>query len=311
MNKKLSIIINLLLFIFLLPIVNAETLFSHEGDSILYDNKVNKYTILYIGDDGQKKKVDWFPSSDVSAIVNSNFYLDDYGTITYEYEIIAHKDSKLPINSFHFYGLSNYKSDISSPADWDYHFRKSYEENSNEKRISWYTTSAKISAGMKVKGFKVISSALPVYNVAYVAGDTDTLGFTDHGPNQYTHMYFIEEIVVKQRDREINTSIPLIPVDVPFNPAKTYKFFDTFLQKYIEDGYIDISIATDIKQASKDVLLAINKSNNDTILKLKNLIELIKNINNATPKTKPLIHKEVRTILNFNINYIINRLSDS
>lgn len=311
MNKKQSIIINLLLFVFLLPAVNAEILFSHEGDSIFYDNKNNKYTIIYIGDDGLKKKVDWIPPSDVSAKVNSNFHADDYGTITYEYEIIADEDSKLPINSFHFYGLSIFKSDIGLPVNWNYLVRKSYEKNSNEKRISWYTTSTKISAGMSVNGFKVISSALPVYNVAYVAGDTDTLSFTDHGPNQYTHMYFVEEILAKQIDREINTSIPLIPVDVPFNPTKTYKSFDAFLQKYIENGYIDTSIAANIKQASNDVLLTINKSNKDAILKLKVLIELIKDINNTAPETKPLIHKEVRTILHFNINYIINRLSNS
>lgn len=309
MNKKLSRLANLLLFLFLFPSVNADVVFSHEGDSVLYDKQNNIYTLSYAGDDGLKKKVEWIPPSDVSVKLNSNYYIDDYGTITYEYEIIAKKDSRLDVDSFHFYGLSDFKSDIGLPVNWKYLVRKSYEENSNEKRISWYTTSTKISAGMSVKGFKVISSALPVYNVAYVAGDTDTLSFTDHGPNQYTHMYFIEEILAKQIDREINTSIPLIPVDIPFNPAKTYQLFDSFLDKYIEKGFIDKSIVKKISQASKDVLSAINKSNQDAILKLKILNELINNTDNKN--TNPLILNEVRMILNFNINYIINRISDS
>ena len=312
MNEKLFNMSKLLLLLVLIfPSVKADIVFSHESDSIHYDKQNNIYILYYVGDDGLKKKVEWFPPSDVSAKVNSNYYIDDYGTITYEYAIIAKEDSKLAINSFHFYGLSDFRSDISAPTNWNYLVRKSYEENSNEKRFSWYTTTKKISSGASAKGFKVISSALPVYNVAFVAGDTETLSFTDHGPNQYTHMYFIEEIVAKQTDREINTSIPLIPVDVPFDPAKTYQVFDEFLHKYVENGYIDTSIATNIKQTSKDVLLAMNKSNKDAILKLKVLIELIKTTNNTIPKTKPLIHKEVRTILNFNINYIINRLSDN
>ena len=180
--KKNILLSFLFLFLFIAKSVFAEIVFSHEDDSISYDDANNHYIIRYVGQEGELNEVNWQPPTNINVEVESDFEVSKNGTIVYEYEFTVDKTSKLALSSFHLYALNVDKTSIKSPESWRVLVRDSYESTDPTQRVSWYTTTKRVQAGDEVEDFELESMALPVYDTLFVRGKTATLRFTDYGP---------------------------------------------------------------------------------------------------------------------------------
>ena len=308
------------LFLFIAQSVFAEILFTHGDDSIAYDEANNHYIIRYVGQQGELNEVNWQPPTNINVEVESDFEVSKDGTIEYEYEFEVDDTSKLALSAFHIYALSVDKNSIKSPESWRVHVRNSYESTDPTQRISWYTTTKRVQAGDEVKGFELKSMALPVYDPLFVRGKTATLRFVDYGPKVETHNYLQDEVIAKHvNGKGVNTAIPLIPVSETFNAVETYTAFHQSLLDYIEKGYIDSIISTSLTESSASVLTALTANDvNSALSKLKAVKKLIEGEDEAHKnekghdaehgKPEPLILKELRKILKFNIKYIKKKL---
>jgi len=301
----------------------ANILISHEGDSVFYDEASNHYVIKYVGINGQINEVIWTPSTNISVEVEAKYKSLKDGSIKYEYKIDVDEDSKQPLAAFQFYTSLTDSFYTNKPIDWKEIIRSSYNEQELGSWINWYTTSSPVTPGNEIEGFEVKVMALPVYSNVYVEGDTEILAFPDYGPNLEVQEYFQEKIVLKEfNGKAVNTAVPLIPISVPFNPVETYTPFHQYILEYIEKGYVDASIATSFKNTSAAVLTAL--TSNDVNSALSNL-KLVKKLvegedenykdkdkkdhdKSDEDKPEPLIVKDLRKILKFNIKFIKKKL---
>ena len=311
---KVSLVTSVFLFV---NIAVAEILISDEGDSLFYDKANNHYVIKYIGMD-QLNEVIWKPPSDVSVNIAAKYQLLKDGSIKYKYKIEVKDDTNLPVEAFRFY--TSLKNVLSSetPKNWKNRIRDSYDDTKPGIWINWHTSTSSVTAGNEIEGFKVSGMALPAYGVAFVEGETGILTYRDYGPNIEIQTYFEENIVSKHfYGKSVNTAVPLIPISVPFKPIETYASFHGYLLEYIEKQYIDQSIAKSMTDASLNILQALNNNSfNDAAPNLKALKKLIegedeqnkKGDDSVKGKPQPLIVKELRKILKFNIKYIIKKL---
>ena len=304
----------LMTFILLSSAVKAEILFTHEGDSIAYDETNNHYIITYAGLQGEINEVIWQPPTDINIEVESEFKVSDNGMIEYEYEFEVDKTSKLAFDSFYLYALAVDKISIESPEQWRVHVRDTYEVTDPTQRISWFTSKAAVQAGDEVDDFEFKSTALPVYTELYTNGKTDILSYIDYGPNVETQNYFNEEVLAKHiNGKGFNTAIPLIPISTPFNAVETYTEFHQSLLGYIEKGFIDASIAVSIKDVSVAVLTALTANTVDESLSnlesLKKLIDDESEHSDDINTSQALILKELREILVFNLEFIKKQLT--
>ena len=319
--KKNILLSFLFLFLFIAKSVFAEIVFSHEDDSISYDDANNHYIIRYVGQEGELNEVNWQPPTNINVEVESDFEVSKNGTIVYEYEFTVDKTSKLALSSFHLYALNVDKTSIKSPESWRVLVRDSYESTDPTQRVSWYTTTKRVQAGDEVEDFELESMALPVYDTLFVRGKTATLRFTDYGPKVETHNYLQDEVIAKHvKGKGVNTAIPLIPVSETFNAVETYTAFHQSLLDYIEKGYIDSIISTSLTESSAAVLTALTLNDvNSALSKLKAVKKLVEgedenhknekgNGDSDKGKPQPLILKELRKILKFNLKFIKKEL---
>lgn len=298
--------------------VIAEILFTHENDSIAYDESNNHYIITYAGLQGEINEVIWQPPTDINVEVTTKYKALKNGRIKYEYRIKVDKTSKLDLNSFQFYALAVDKDSIKVPNQWDLFVRDTYDSNDPEQLISWFTVSLPTHAGKEVKDFNIESMSLPVYGVVYTSGKTEGLAYVDYGPNVDTQTYFNQEILSKNFDgKGINTVVPLIPISIPFKSVETYTAFHQSLLDYIEKGFVDARIATSLTDTSKAVLTALTKNDvKDALSNLKAVKKLIEGEDenhknhdkNDAGKPQLLIVKELRKILKFNLKFIEKKL---
>ena len=204
---------------------------------------------------------------------------------------------------------------------WDSFVRNTYDPNDPEQLISWFTAAMPVQAGNKVEGFELESMALPVYDTLFVSGKTDTLRFVDYGPKVETHTYLQDEVIAKHfNGKGYNTAIPLIPVSETFNAVETYTAFHQSLLDYLEKGYIDSTIATSLTESSAAVLTALTTNAvSDAVFNLKAVKKIIEGEDekhknkeghdaNENGKPQPLILKELRKILKFNLKFIMKKL---
>jgi len=320
--KKLTKCIKFNLLFFVLFYANtsiANILISHEGDSIFYDESNNHYVIKYVGINGQINEVIWTPPTNITVEVEAKYKSLKDGRIKYEYEIEVDEDSKQSLVAFQFYTSFTDDFYTNKPIDWKEIIRGSYDKTKTGKWINWYTTSSPVTAGNKIEGFEVKIMALPVYSNIYVEGDTEILAFQDYGPSLEVQEYFQEKVVLKDfNGKSIYTSVPLIPISEPFHPISTYTSFHDYLLKYIEKKYVDSSISMSLIDASTAVLTALTANEvNSALTKLRAVKKLVegedgnhKNKNDDSEKAKPLIIKELRNILKFNIKFITKKLKE-
>lgn len=286
--------------------VMAEILITHDGDSIFYDESNNHYVITYVGLQGEINEVIWHPATDINVEVEEEYKALKNGKIKYEYKIEVNETSKLDLNSFHFYALAVDKASIKVPEKWRSHVRNTYELNDPEQRIGWSSSRMPVQAGKTIEGFEITSMALPIYRAAYVSGKTEILAYVDYGPNADVQYYFNEEIIGKNFEgKAVITAVPSIPVSVPFNPLETYTAFHQSLLDYIKKGFVDASIVTNISDTSTVVLTALKANDvNSALSNLKKIRMLVEGKND-----KPLVLKELRKILIFNIKFINTKLN--
>lgn len=241
--------------------------------------------------------------------------------IEYEYEIEVDDNSRLALSAFHIYALSVDKTSVKSPEGWHIFVRDTYDSNDPTQRVGWSTTKKRVQAGNEVEGIELKSMALPVYDTLYVRGKMDSFGFVDHGPKVETHSYLRDEVIAKHFEgKAFNTAIPLIPVSVPFNPIETYTAFHKSLLGYVEKGFIDSSIATNLTDTSTAVLTALTASSiNDALSNLKAVKKLVEGEDEKhknekehdegkNGKPQSLILKELRKVLKFNLKFIKKKL---
>lgn len=299
----------------------AGVLFSHEGDSIFFDEANNNYVLKYVSTNGQINEVIWTPPSDVMAKVKAKYKSSKDGSIEYKYEIKVDDDSSQSLVAFRFYTTLNGDFYSDKPKKWKEIIRNSYDEKELGKWVNWYTTTSPVKAGKKIDNFEVKGMALPGYSVASVEGETGILSYPDYGPNIEVQTYFEEEIVSKLfNGKAINTAVPMIPISVPFNSVETYSSFNNFLLGYIDKGFIDPSISRSLTDASTAVLVALKADDiNSALSKLKTVKKLVEGEDDnhkakkahgmsEEAKPQPLITKELRKILKFNIEYIKKKL---
>ena len=288
--------------------VMAEILFTHEDDSITYDEANKHYIIRYVGQHGELNEVIWQPSTNINVKVESKYKVLKSGMIEYEYELEVDDNSMLALSAFHFYALSVDKTSIKSPSAWRISVRNTYDANDPTQRVGWSTTKKRVQAGNEVEGFELKSMALPVYSTLFVRGKTNSFGFVDHGPKVETHSYIRDELIAKHFEgKAINTAIPLIPVSESFNAVETYTAFHQSLLDYMEKGYIDSILATSLTESSTAVLNALTAD--DVNGALSNLKEIRKLVEGENDKHQPLIMKELRKILNFNLKFINTKIN--
>lgn len=290
--------------------VTAEILFTHEGDSIAYDESNNHFIITYVGLRGEINEVIWHPPSDINIVVDAEYKTLKNGNIKYKYKFAVSKSSKLNFDSLFVYVLALDKTSAKSPEQWRVLTRNTYDPNDPEQRIGWYTTKMAVQPGSEIKGFEYESIALPVYGTVYASGETEILAYVDHGPNAEAQAYFYGQVIDKHANgKAVNTAVPLIPVSDPFNLSETYTSFHKYLLKYIEKGFIDTSITTDLMDASTAVLNALRaKDVNHALLNFKTVKKLVEG---ETGKPHPISLKELRKILNFNLMFINKKLEGS
>lgn len=322
--KKLIKYIKFGLLFFVLIYANASIaniLMSHEGDSIFYDEANNHYVIKYVGINGQINEVIWTPPTNISVEVEAKYKSLKDGGIKYEYGIEVNEDSKQPLVAFQFYTSLTDDFYTNKPTDWKEIIRGSYDEQKPGKWINWYTTSSPVTPGNEIEGFEVKIMSLPVYSNIYVEGDTEILAFPDYGPNLEVQEYFQEKVVLKGfNGKAIYTAVPLIPISEPFDPILTYTSFHNYLLEYIEKQYFDPSISISLTDASTAVLTALTA--NDVKGGLSNL-KIVKKLvegedenhknekgheETKNGKPQPLIIKELRKILKFNLKFIKKKL---
>lgn len=299
----------------------AKILFTHEGDSVSYEKTSMVYTIRYEGDNGQINEVTWHAPDNILAQVKANYQYKNDGTIEYKYTLEVDKESPQPLKSFAFFGLSIIDTSQLIPENWRGIIRPSYEDNDPTTRVSWYSSYNSIQKGNSAEGYQVSSMALPVYSQAFTKGPRSTLSYIDYGPNIQTQYYFDKEVHAKHgKGKRINTGIPLIRLSTPFDPTETYTAFHEYLIEYIEKGFIETSIATSLTDTSAAVLAALTAND------VKNALSNLKAVNKLVEgedgdhenkkgqaddeigKPKPLIVKELRKILKFNLNFIMKQL---
>ena len=322
LNKYNSLFIALVTLLFI-NVVRANILFSHEGDSIFYDAANNKYTLTYTGDDGRINEITWTPPSDISVEVEAKYKFQKDGNIEYSYEIKVDNSSNQPLTAFRIYTIADYEPILKTPDNWKVILRDSFAENDPGKWVNWYTSTSPVEQGSDIDGFEIVSMALPVYDGAYTEGQSGIITFPDYGPNHETQMYWQDNIVAKHfMGKSINTAAPLIPIYSPPNIIQTYAAFHDSLLEYIEKKYIDESISQNITETSIEILSALsNNLTSDALIKLKELHQLIEGVDgthdtkkekDSTNKNKmPLINKEVRKIIKFNIKYFMHQLKDN
>ncbi|MCW8988117.1 MAG: hypothetical protein OQK75_10690 [Gammaproteobacteria bacterium] len=322
--KKLTKHIKYGLLIFVLFYANtsiANILISHEGDSIFYDEANNHYVIKYVGINGQINEVIWTPPTNISVEVEAKYKSLKDGGIKYEYKIEVDEDSKQPLVAFQFYTSLTDDFYTNKPTDWKEIIRGSYVEQETGKWINWYTTSSPVTPKNEIEGFEVTGMALPVYSNIYFEGDTEILAFPDSGPNLEVQEFFQEKVVLKGfNGKAVYTAVPLIPISEPFNLISTYTSFHKYLFEYIEKQFIDPVISTSLIDASTAVLTALTA--NDVKGGLSNL-KIVKKLvegedenhknekgheETKSGKPQPLIIKELRKILKFNIKFIKKKL---
>ncbi len=299
----------------------ADVLFSHGGDSIFFDEANNNYVLKYVSTSGQINEVIWTPPSDVMAKVKAKYKSLKDGSIKYKYEIKVDDDSNQSLVAFRFYTSLNGDFYSDKPKKWKEIIRNSYDENELGKWVNWYTTSSPVKAGKKIDNFEVKGMALPGYSVAFVEGETGILSYPDYGPNIEVQTYFEEDIVSKHfNGKAINIAVPMIPISVPFNSVETYSSFHNFLLGYIDKGFIEPSISISLTDASTAVLTALTA--NDVDVALSNLKAVKKLVEgeyenhkdkkdhgeSEEGKPQPLIIKELRKILKFNLKFIKKKL---
>ena len=302
----------LVTFIFSLVLVSnaimAEILFTHGDDSITYDEANKHYIIRYVGEHNKLNEVIWQPATNIDVEVESKYRVTKSGMIEYEYKVEVNAASRLALTAVHFYGLSVDKTSIKSPDAWRIHVRDTYEPKDPTQRISWATTTKQVQAGNELVGIELKSMALPVYDALFVRGETDNPGFIDHGPKEETHSYYRDELIAKHFEgKAINTAIPLIPVSETFNAVETYTAFHQSLLDYMEKGYINSILSTSITESSAAVLTALKA--NDVNSALSNLKDVRILVEGEKDKPQPLIFKELRKILKFNLKFINTKLN--
>lgn len=315
-----SILVSLL-FLFAFKSVIAEIVFSHGEDSITYDEANNHYIIRYVGQHGDLNEVIWQPSTNINVEVESKYKVTKSGMIEYEYEIEVDDNSRLALSEFHIYALSVDKISVKSPEGWHIFVRDTYDSNDPTQLVSWATTTKSVQAGNEVEGIELKSMALPVYSTLFVSGETDNLGFVDYGPKVETSTYYRDKVIGKHFEgKAFNTAIPLIPVSESFNAVETYTSFHQSLLDYMEKGYIDSILAASLTESSTAVLNALTADDvNSALSKLKTVKKLVegedehhkdkKGHNESEEgKPQPLIIKELRKILKFNIKFIKKKL---
>ena len=118
----------------------------------------------------------------------------------------------------------------------------------------------------------------------------------------------ISEIVWMVLPSPISSAkIPLIPVSESFNAVETYTAFHQSLLDYMEKGYIDSILATSLTESSTAVLSALKA--NDVNSALSNLKDVKMLVEGKKDKPQPLIIKELRKILKFNLKFINTKLN--
>ena len=304
-NISVTFIFYLVLFS---NVIMAEILFTHEDDSIAYDEANKHYIIRYIGQHGELNEVIWQPATNINVEVKSKYKVTKSGMIEYEYNIEVADNSLLALSSFHFYALSVDETSIQSPSAWRIHVRNTYDKNDPTQRVGWFTTKKSVHAGNELEGIELKSMALPVYDTLFVRGETDNPGFVDYGPKVETHSYFRDELIAKHFEgKAYNTAIPLIPVSESFNAVETYTAFHQSLLNYMEKGYIDSILTTSLTESSTAVLSALKANDvNSALSNLKNVKMLVEG---KKDKPQPLIIKELRKILKFNLKFINTKLN--
>ena len=304
-NISVTFIFYLVLFS---NVIMAEILFTHEDDSIAYDEANNHYIIRYVGQHGDLKEVIWQPSTNINVEVESKYRVTKSGMIEYEYNIEVADNSLLALSEFHIYARSVDQTTIKSPEAWDIFVRDTYDSNDPTQMVSWANTTKSVQAGNELEGIELKSMALPVYDTLFVRGETDNPGFVDHGPKVETHSYFRDDLIAKNFEgKAINTAIPLIPVSETFNAVETYSAFHQSLLDYMEKGYIDSILSTSITESSAAVLTALKA--NDVNSALSNLKDVKMLVEGKKDKPQPLIIKELRKILKFNLKFINTKLN--
>lgn len=306
---KQNILVNFIFsFVLFSNTIMAETLFTHGDDSITYDEANKHYIIRYVGEHNKLNEVIWQPSTNIDVEVESKYRVTKSGMIDYEYEVEVNDTSRLALTAVHFYGLSVDQTSIKSPDAWRIHVRDTYEPKDPTQRVSWATTTKQVQAGNELVGIELKSMALPVYDALFVRGETDNPGFVDYGPKVETHSYFRDELIGKHFEgKAYNTAIPLIPVSETFNAVETYTAFHQSLLDYIEKGYIDSIISTSLTESSAAVLTALKA--NDVNSALSNLKDVRILVEGEKDKPQPLIIKELRKILKFNLKFINTKLN--
>lgn len=176
-----------------------------------------------------------------------------------------------------------------------------------------------------------MTQALPVYDKAYSAGAAGILAFVDYGPNVMVADYWDKEVESPRiKGKGIYTAVPMIPFSTPFNSVETYSSFHNFLLEYIDKGFIDSSISISLTDASTAVLTALTADDvNSALSQLKTVKKLVEGEDghhedkkhkdkkhkdkkdhdeSEESKPQPLIIKELRKILKFNIKFIKKKL---
>ncbi len=254
------------------------------GESIVLDPVTGNYTLTYSDelDDGSKilSHATFVPATKIVPTIDSKFYLDKAGMITYSYSVSSGAQSRQILTTVRFdlagkvVGSQDLPTDmktstveqalavlaanqqtLSTPTGW----RGAISTNkSGESRISWHPvrSAAGIPPKGHLKGFGFSSQSLPGLGVAQFEGNSGVLGYGGEGPDPDSDI--AKQIQVLEQNDFVprNAAVPAIVVTAPFDAAALLGSIQTQMHKWIAMNLLDATFSTQLDRYFQSAISA-------------------------------------------------------
>lgn len=228
-----------------LAIIVSLSAHAYPGESIVLDPATGDYIITYWDEEEPAglEKGTFIPSTKINPSVQSQFSMDEKGTVSYWYKVRSDSLSRQIIGTVRFVFSQN----IIGSQEWpttnramvtEAQLAAVYAANSaalaspfgwhgsiysrNGYRISWNSSSEPdrgIRPGSTLEGFGFSSHALPGIGFAQMEGDHPPRGWSGEGPTDSSAIW---PALKKLEDNDFvprNAAVPTIAVPVPFDAA--------------------------------------------------------------------------------------------
>jgi len=254
------------------------------GESIVLDPVTCNYTLTYSDqlDDGSKilSQATFVPATKIVPTLDSKFYLNQAGTVTYSYSVSSGAQSRQILTTVRFdlagkvVGSQDLPTDmktstveqafavlaaneqaLSTPTGW----RGAISTNkSGESRISWHPdrSAAGIPPKGHLKGFGFRSQSLPGLDVAQFEGNSGILGYGGEGPDPDSDI--AKQIQVLEQNDFVprKAAVPVIAVPIPFDAAALLGSIQAQTHKWIAMNLLDATFSTQLDRYFQSAISA-------------------------------------------------------